>query len=330
MVQVSIIIPTYNRTRWLAQAIDSAINQMSCSVEVIVVDDGSNNTKAGEIAARYKDVIYLYQEKRGTGWARNIGLKHCQGDFIQFLDDDDLLAESSIAAKMNVLQKNPDVDVVYSDLYLMNEQGNILGTYYRSSKRPLPQGDIYPQLVFYNFIPIHSMLWRREALLKAGGFPERSILEDWECLLKVSEKSNFAFVDQPLGYYRLHQGNISADFQKQMDAFTEVQQEVLYSERFRGLSNNLKARVLTKYALKQWVDGDPILGKKFLHCAQEYAPYHPMPWLLSGFMLCGRPLNRSMLRLAWFLRSKFSSATSSRDYFLQKSAHTTSKSRSRN
>lgn len=315
---VSIIIPTYNRPDWLSEAIESCLQQTYQPIEIIVVDDGSTSNAAEEIISRYPQVMYIKQENQGSGAARNAGLKISKGEFVQFLDDDDLLAANAISARLELFRKHPRVNAVYSDIYLMDEHRKILGTYYERKRRPLPEGDIFLELLSNNFILLHALLFRREGLLNAGGFPHRSMLEDWGCLLRVAEFSQFAFLDQPLGYYRLHSKNISLEYERQASAYAETHQRIIYTERFKRANPGIKARLLCKFALKQWTYGDPTLGKQFLAMAKNTGPLQLLPWLLSGFMLFGRPLNRWAVRKGWQLRSRLEKAYSSRDYFLTK------------
>lgn len=315
---VSIIIPTYNRCQWLAEAIESCLAQTYRPVEIIVVDDGSKDLRAKEIASGYPAVKYFYQENRGLGAARNTGLRLCQGEFVQFLDDDDLLSEDSISKKISIFRQKFDVDIVYSDLELISGDGKQIARYYEERKRPLPEGDIYPDLLFNNFIPAHALLWRKSALQRAGGFPERSMLEDWECILRAAEHSRFAYIDEPLGCYRLHGENISLRFETQASAYAEVHKMILASDRFKQVPRSLRVRLICKYALKQFAEGDRALGKDFLRQAFSTSRRHPLPYLVLGFSLLGQRVNRSLIRSFWYLRAKTVRMPNSRDYFMKK------------
>src|SRR5262245_60550977 len=105
---VSVIIPTYNRPRWLRQAIESVLQQTHPLVEVLVVDDGSRDHAARDITLAYPGVRYIYQQNRGLGAARNAGIQACSGDYVAFLDDDDWLMGESLSARLEAFVAHPD------------------------------------------------------------------------------------------------------------------------------------------------------------------------------------------------------------------------------
>ena len=112
---VSIIIPTYNRRRFVADAIDSGLAQTHGNCEIIVVDDGSGDGTEGLLRERYGERIRLIrQANQGPGIARNRGLEAARGQFIHFLDADDQLHEQKIEIGLRVFRERPDVSVVYT------------------------------------------------------------------------------------------------------------------------------------------------------------------------------------------------------------------------
>lgn len=116
MQTISIIIPAYNAERFLKDALDS-VSQQKCdeALEIIVVDDGSIDGTA-DIATNYQSVVYLKQEHLGISQARNAGMLKCRGDFIAFLDADDLYVENKLALQMEVLRNNSEVHAVFGHI----------------------------------------------------------------------------------------------------------------------------------------------------------------------------------------------------------------------
>jgi glycosyltransferase involved in cell wall biosynthesis len=112
---LSVIIPSYNRSRYLSDAIASVFEQGVSDVQVIVVDDGStDNTK--QVVNRYGGrVEYLYQDNRGTAYARNRGLAEARGHYISFLDSDDVWLPGKFEAELDALRRIPEADAVISD-----------------------------------------------------------------------------------------------------------------------------------------------------------------------------------------------------------------------
>lgn len=303
---VSIIITTYNRTQWLDQAIQSAINQTYQPTELIIIDDGSYNQDARAIADRYSQVRYFYQKNNGLGSARNFGIASCKGDWIQFLDDDDWLELESIEKKVKCRIENPRVSVVYSDLFMFEEDHGIVCKYYDGFPRPLPAGDIYSTMARRNFIPIHAMLMEKKALVKVKGFPTRCGAEDWECLVKISEFSQFVFVDKPLGYYRLHQGNMTYKSDQQITGETLTQKYVISSQAFQQITADSRKKIIAGYSWQQWRDGDPLFARQLLAIAGGIEGNQTLFFILKILMLFGRPLSRfihnTFIRIRFFIR----------------------------
>jgi glycosyltransferase involved in cell wall biosynthesis len=104
----SVIIPTYNRCKLLPEAIDSVLLQDYPAIEIIVIDDGSSDTTARMIAQKYPYVRYLYQPNQGPASARNRGIAESTGEFIAFLDSDDIWLENKITLELSLLQRFPE------------------------------------------------------------------------------------------------------------------------------------------------------------------------------------------------------------------------------
>jgi len=285
---VSVIIPTFNRPKWLEEAIGSATFQTYPSIEIIVVDDGSQKQINQQVLEKFTKVKYIYQKNSGLGAARNTGLAKSQGKFVQFLDDDDWLATNAIQIKLAGLLSNPDAGVVYSDLYLTNENGKVLSKSFDRIPRPLPSGDLYPIIIERNFIPVHALIWKREVLEKVGGFGKRSGYEDWDCLVRAAEFCTFSAVDLPLGYYRKHKLTMSHGFEAMYQNKLFFQTQISESERFGLLPSGQRTRLLTRFAFLQWAFGDPQKAHDFLAKAHQGEPSAILPTLLRAFMLFGR------------------------------------------
>jgi glycosyltransferase involved in cell wall biosynthesis len=110
---VSIIIPVYNYEKYLAEAIESVLAQTYQPIEIIVLDDGSTDRSAQTAKCFSPPVQYFYQPHGGAGAARNLGAGFAQGDYIAFLDADDLWLENKLTLQMAVFQSNPDADMVF-------------------------------------------------------------------------------------------------------------------------------------------------------------------------------------------------------------------------
>src|ERR1039457_63102 len=130
---VSILIPAYNAGRWIGSALQSALDQSWPKIEIIVVDDGSTDQTLA-VAKRYESakVKVMRQENRGAAAARNTALREAQGDFLQYLDADDLLSPDKIQEQLILLRANPDYLSVSSAVYFFDGQDPDSGLVERS------------------------------------------------------------------------------------------------------------------------------------------------------------------------------------------------------
>ena len=205
--KVSVIIPTYNRADLLTMTVDSVLAQTYKNYEIIIVDDGStDHTK--EIIKPYlskSNIRYIYQENRKQAAARNNGIRNSAGEFISFLDSDDLWRPEKLELQVKVLEEHPEVGLVYSNQSLMLDVSS--EDQIRYSPGVLKSGDIFKDLLRRKFYcSTSSLLVRKSVLDDVGSFDEslRNSLEDWELTLRISKKYKTFCVDKPLFRRRLH------------------------------------------------------------------------------------------------------------------------------
>lgn len=115
MPKVSVVIPSYNRASRLMEAMDSVLSQRYRDLELIVVDDGSTDETRGIVSTYGNDVVYLYQERRGVSAARNRGIGCAQGDYLAFLDSDDLWLPRKLSTQMRFIHEHPEVQICYAE-----------------------------------------------------------------------------------------------------------------------------------------------------------------------------------------------------------------------
>jgi len=171
--RVSVIIPTYNSSQWLSQAIESILVQGDCETEIIIVDDGSTDCSR-EIAASYNVVRLLEQSHQGANRARNLGLNNCTGEFVKFLDSDDFLEPGILLRQVADLSGKDKRLIVYSDIRRFDDRSG--KSRIESVRLPSDEDQIYGLLK--ENIPTSAPLHRRGALLKVGGFDERTSRAD--------------------------------------------------------------------------------------------------------------------------------------------------------
>jgi len=211
---VSLIIATFNHARFLGAAIDSALAQTLGAVDVIVVDDGSTDDTPSVLARYAGRVRVLRQPNRGLAAARNAGLAAARGTYVAFLDADDVMAPTKLAAQLEMLERSPTIGWTYCDVLIETVATRTTVTAserFGYGARAL-DGWLFPELIHGNFIPAIAPMIRRTALDAAGGFDERlTALEDWDMWLRLSLIAEARYTPAVLVTYRIRPGGMSED-----------------------------------------------------------------------------------------------------------------------
>ncbi|MUL35813.1 glycosyltransferase family 2 protein [Gloeocapsopsis dulcis] len=201
MPKISIIVPVYNGEKTILATIESIQKQTFFHFELIVIDDGSTDCTLELLAQicepRMKVISY---ENGGLPVARNRGIANAIGEFITFIDADDLWTSDKLELQLAALQQHPEADVVYSWTLFLNEAG----TSFHQSEPIYFQGNILPQLLLKNFIASGSnVMIRKQAIASVGYFdPTLRSCEDWDYWLRLAAKCAFAVVPKYQIIYR--------------------------------------------------------------------------------------------------------------------------------
>lgn len=199
MVTVSLIIPTFNRVEMLARAIAS-VERCETRTEVIVIDDASTDG-TNEYCNITPGIRYIRMKSNsGLARARNAGISASTGEFVAFLDDDDILLPGSISGRLGAILANPTAVFSYGPILIGDQNCAPTG---RKFPQTLYEGDVYWKLLESNFIMVHAPLVRRESLLKAGLFrTDFPGVEDWALWLTLTETHHIVAIDEPVGIVR--------------------------------------------------------------------------------------------------------------------------------
>lgn len=191
---VGVVIPTFDRAHTLARALNSVFAQTLPPQQVIVVDDGSNDTTA-ELLAKYPDVICLRQENRGVSAARNLGIRHCGCDWIALLDSDDEWLPEKLGVQFEALAENPGHRLIHCDeIWIRN--GRRVNPADRHRKRG---GWVFEYCLPLCVISPSAAVIERSLLIEAGGFNEQlPACEDYDLWLRVCSRFPVLYVDRPL------------------------------------------------------------------------------------------------------------------------------------
>lgn len=208
---VSVLIPCYNAEPYLADAIDSSLNQSYPNVEVIVVNDGSTDGSE-RVAKGYGDrIVYLSQPNRGVSIARNNGLRVARGEFVILCDADDILLPDCVEKKLQPMLDDPTVGLVAGWYREIDPEGRLIDRL--PEKRKLRGGSPFYDVVHRNYGPPMGWMIRSEALERCGVFdPLMKHCEDWDLLIRIMTRYRMAYVSEATAYYRQVPTSHSKDF----------------------------------------------------------------------------------------------------------------------
>ena len=209
---VSVIINVHNGERYLPEAIGSVLSQGFRDLELIIFDNASNDLTsliaADALKSDSRVVVIRRESKKSLYAARNEAIQASRGEYIAFLDSDDLWRSDKLQVALENLRGNVH-DVFYSNFEILIEKNKRLSMAYRSS---LPEGFILGKLCLNYVVGISTVVFRRDVLMSLEGpFSELfSIIGDFDLILRLSAECSFASSDAPLVTYRVHESNLSS------------------------------------------------------------------------------------------------------------------------
>lgn len=209
MPAISVIVPAYNAERTILKTIESVQKQTFSDFELIVINDGSTDQTL-ELIGNLKDprIKTFSYSNGGLPTARNRGMSHATGDFITFLDADDLWTPDKLQLQLAALQQHPEAGVAYSWSYFMDEQGD----FFHTGKPVFFEGNVYTNLLVSNFLESGSNpMIRKQAIESVGKFdPTLGSCEDWDFWLRLAARWPFVVVPQPQILYRQSLSSMSS------------------------------------------------------------------------------------------------------------------------
>jgi glycosyltransferase involved in cell wall biosynthesis len=201
MPLVSVIIPTYNRARLLAQTLESVRAQSVRDYEIVVVDDGSTDTTAELLDGLGYAIQVCRIKHSGQSAARNAGLRKARGPLVAFLDSDDLWEPQFLEKMTRALEANSRLGFVYCDYSIFDDRGFVRCRDMAPEHKL--EGRLFTPLLQCDFICTGAILIRRECFQQVGVFdPDLAMSEDWDMWLRLSLKHQAGYVDEPLARIR--------------------------------------------------------------------------------------------------------------------------------
>ena len=269
--KVSIIIPVYNGSNYLKEAIDSALNQTYANVEVIVVNDGSNDSgKTEALAKSYGDRIkYYYKENGGVASALNYGIKVMYGDYFSWLSHDDVYFPEKIQTQIDTLKFYSYPVIFYSDFEFIDENSNFLR---KKKSKSFTKNKFRISLITSHKIHGCTLLIPKECFEKYGNFDEKLMtVQDYELWFRFAKQYEFICIPKVLIKSRLHKSQGSHKLNsikvKETNLYYKWAIEKLLKEDNRNSKIYLKfimLLVFIKFRLKGYDEASSFAFKKFL------------------------------------------------------------------
>jgi glycosyltransferase involved in cell wall biosynthesis len=257
MATVSVVIPVYNGEKTIRETIESILNQTFKDFELIIINDGSEDATL-EVVSSFQDTrlkVFSYPNA-GLSASRNRGTFHAVGEYISFIDADDLWTPDKLEAQLKTLQDNPEAAVAYSWTNYIDESSQFL----RPGGKPTASGNVLGKLLVINFLENGSnALFLRQALIDVGGFDESlSCAEDWDIYLRLAAHYSFVVVPSPQILYRVSTHSMSTNVVRQeaacltvlKRAYAQAPKSIQYLKKYTwaNLYTYLSFKALDAYA----------------------------------------------------------------------------------
>ena len=303
---VSVIIPTYNSAGYMSEALDSVFAQTFTDFEVIVINDGSPDTdKLEKVLEPYVErIIYLKQENRGVGSARNTGIGWARGKYIAFLDGDDCWRPEYLRAQIKPFEEAPSLDLVYSDADLFGDFPLPRRTFMTTSNPPVTLEGLL--LDGGQIIPSGAVV-RRQTIIDAGLFNESlGRCEDYDMWLRMAYRgAKIAHQSSVLVLRRVHGRALTADNEKMSVDLIRVLNEVKgtfvlspqASSSLQKQLNELQAEVAIEHGKACLLAGDFSSAKDLLTKANDFVDSWKLRLALIGLRFA--PSMTQFMANAW-------------------------------
>ena len=247
MIRVSVVIPTYNRSMIVVNAISSVIAQTYKNIEILVVDDGSTDDTAERLSCFGSRIRYIKKENGGVSSARNQGIKMASGELIAFLDSDDEWLPEKTEKQVKYLNKRPDFGMVICDCLFFDQNGH----YIRKSNRRLvlpKDGYVSHDVLMYPSLIPSTAIIRKNVLMDVGLFDETLITaEDLDLHLKISAKYKIGLIEDHLVKCILAGG--LSDLNTSYDDHVKVVENYLSNENI-NIDSKIRKKAIYKACLE--------------------------------------------------------------------------------
>ena len=256
MPTVSVIIPTYNRGHLLGRALQSVLHQTFTDLEIIIVDDGSNDKSESLVKWDHNPRIRCirHNENKGVSAARNTGIEAARGKYIGFLDDDDEWLPEKLLKQIQAFKEaRPETGIVYTAFRRIVRDAQY--TIPSPRKRQI-DGSMFKNLFWGNFITASAVLIKKECFEKAGMFDEElPSFQDWDLWLRMARHYPFAYIDEPLAIQYGQEDSLSSNSEAALPALDLI---------------------FAKYSDDMFKENKKLLAKRYRHYGKWFLKHHQL------------------------------------------------------
>lgn len=274
---ISIIIPAYNSAKFLPETIESILKQSYRSYEIIIVDDCSTDNTNEVLKPFGKNIRYIRSKKNsGAAITRNRGIELAQGEFIAFLDADDIWLPDKLEQNIECFEADKEVAFVFSQHVNLRDEKSMA----KLAKTNLPSGNIFKKLYCrQNFVLTSTVIVRKEVFDKVGLFDDKlPNCQDWDLFLRIAFYFKSKAINKPLVQYRLIADSLSKNrvnvLKYQKIVIDKIYNE--FKEKAHGVSNRVyKKRLADHYAKLGRYYLRQKMKSKAKECLRESLKYNP-------------------------------------------------------
>ena len=289
---ISVVLPTYNRASTLLRAVNSVLNQTYPNLELIIVDDASND-ETSNLIKNISDQRLKYikhPEQRGAGTARNSGIEIAQGEYIAFQDSDDEWLPTKLEEQLKLFNTNKNIGAVFSTYLKVSERNKELVPAKLSAEM---WGDIHRNILFSSWIGTPTLMVKSDLIKSIAGFDQGlEALEDWELVIRLAKLCRFGCINKPLVTAYLSEGSITEKEEINLTAIEQIIEKHLDSYNSQPAA---KATQLVFIGNRKCLNGNMKEGIKYFKKAIKVSPGSIPAWIGLILAYTGQSMYRRII-----------------------------------
>lgn len=306
--KLSVIIASYNHQDYIAETLKSLEKQTFQDFEIIVVDDGSTDKTVEVIRSSPSRAHVFTQENQGVVAARNRGISLAKGEYICFVDSDDIVLPDRFTRQVKKLDDDPELGLVFADALIIDSKSRQIGKF--SDVYPVVPGDAAEMLAMhYCFTPMITVMVRAEVLKRTGPFEKPGPISEYMKWIEIAHISKVHYEPEPLGCWRRHQTSISKKANK-VKSYAKTRAALKrtlrkYPELQAKIGKKIVKRFSRSYFLTAfWLaaEGNIRRARKYYCKAVKLYPLSFENW--GGLILTSLPARKLVIKLHRYVQSK--------------------------